>query len=252
MSEKDSASPFTLSPSSLFLVSILIIGFYGLLLTQRELAIFYAIMFLIAIIFPVLGFTEFNVGRSVESIIEGEDEQTETMVDAVLFGILGVLAGLIITAIVSRVTYFSIVFFLPFTTGMLDPFTLFQENPFLKLFSKLVFSIIIAFTSGFSEEFGFRGPAFTMATQSVASVTGSNLLAASIVIPLFATPFSAYHIFRYSTELASGNPLPFITLFVMGCVWGVLSYKRGFLTAAMSHGINNSLAALVSCMMEVT
>lgn len=251
MSKRDAPFPLTLSPSSMVLVGIMIVGMVGLLLIRTELVLFYFVIFAASAFLSLFGIAEFNFGRSIESILEDSDEITETLVDAIFFGTIGLLAGLVIAVLIGKLSYYSIIFFAPFSIGALAPFSWFQENYILKTFSKTAMGICTSFAVGFCEETGFRGPPFVAAVKGFSMATGSNTAGFIIATGIFSTFFAFYHVFRYGSEVSLGNYQPIISLFVMSCIWSFLSYRFGLLTASMSHAINNSLATLVGCLLEV-
>lgn len=253
MSERDSSVVLGRGVSAVIVVMALF-GFFGLSILNPSLTGFYMGMLIIPLL--VGGYSAMagmsigqalGYGYSVLSIVEGEDEPTETLPTAVMWGVMAIVVGVGVSAwlrsFLPMVTFQQM--FIPFQPGAVSSETWVGEyfsQLYLSNIGRVLFDVCTVFFVGFVEELAFRGPLFRILFQTLHEQTGSSLVAGSASIGVSSLLFSIYHVTRYGSALM--NPYPFAVLFTMGCLWGVLALVFGLLSASMSHVIWDLVAML--------
>jgi membrane protease YdiL (CAAX protease family) len=226
-----------------FVVVFIALGIFGLALVDPSLVGFYLAFIFIPVI--VSG-GEIGYGKSISTILEEEDESTETFADATLWGLAVVVIGLMAAYASTRVV--------PFNTQQYTTYEDVIEKANLREFfgyfsnlAKFCFDVGIAFFVGFAEELAFRGPLLRYFISGLESMVNERHIAAYGGIAGMSLLFSAYHMLRYGKPWS--NTYPFLVLFILGMLWGMLSYYKGLLSASMSHSFWDMFAVFAGGML---
>jgi membrane protease YdiL (CAAX protease family) len=144
--------------------------------------------------------------------------------------------------------------FVAFDTQQYTPYQDVVGQTYLKEFfgyfsnlAKVTFDIGIAFFVGFAEELAFRGPLLRHLIGGLNEFVGNEYVAGYGGMAIMSLLFSTYHMLRYGKPWA--NVYPFVVLFILGMLWGMLSYYRGLMSASLSHSFWDMFAVFAGGML---